>query len=297
MDDYFNYVDHNAIKLAELATEIGDYSCAIENYSKALERLHNYQGDRTGPIMMASRFIQQIKELNGKISFSKEILKYDSWKLSKSTFIKGNQCIKYLYLDKFKKTERTPFSKEKEDLFKLGHSFEALVRETEFPDGINIKDKVGHFAYFNSYTAHLLNQAQKQIIYEASIIENDVLVMCDILIKQENGYIDIYEIKNNTALKDVFKTDLALQYAICKKRFNDKLNSFNIILRNDYESSNWKIIDLSSDLEKQTSEVYLKIEALKSVFKNDEPHIDMDVHCYNPYQCEFIEYCQKKMLK
>ena len=118
--------------------------------------------------------------------------------------------------------------------------------------------------------------------------------MCDILIKQENGKIDIYEIKNNTAIKDVFKTDLALQYAICKKRFNDKLNSFNIILRNDYESRNWKIIDLSSDLEKQTAEVNLKIEALKSILKKDEPQIDMGLHCYNPYQCEFIEYCQKK---
>ena len=294
MDDYFNYIDHNSIKLAELATEIGDYSCAIEHYSKAIDRLHSYQGDRTAPIAMASRFIQQIKELNSKISFGKEILKYDSWKLSKTAFIKGNQCIKYLYLDKFKKTERTPFSKEKENLFKEGHSFEAWVRETEFPDGINIKDKVGHFAYFNAYTNYLINQAQKQIIYEASIIENEVLVMCDILIKQENGQIDIYEIKNNTAIKDVFKTDLALQYAICKKRFNDKLNSFNIILRNDYESRNWKIIDLSSDLEKQTAEVNLKIEALKSVLKKDEPQIDMGLHCYNPYQCEFIEYCQKK---
>src|SRR5690554_1151153 len=103
MSDYINYIDFNAIKLADLAYEIGDYKCAVDNYSKALNRLRNYQGDRMQPIMMASGIVEKINEINTKIETGKAVLKLDVWKLTKSSFVKGNQCLKYLYLDKHKK--------------------------------------------------------------------------------------------------------------------------------------------------------------------------------------------------
>ena len=46
MSDYIKYLDLATIELADLAFEIGDYKCALENYIRALERLNNYNGDR-----------------------------------------------------------------------------------------------------------------------------------------------------------------------------------------------------------------------------------------------------------
>ena len=292
MSDYINHIDFNAIKLADLAYEIEDYKCAVDKYSKALNRLRNYQGDRMQPIMMASGIVEKINEINTKIETGKAVLKFDFWKLTKSSFVKGNQCLKYLYLDKHKKQEKTPISKEKQELFNQGHTFEELVRNNEFPDGINIKDKVGNFAYFNSYTRHLINSTNRQTIYEATIIEEEVLVMCDILVKNEDGNIHIYEIKLNTELNDAIIADLAVQYTICKKRFTSNLKSFNIVLRT--EDKNWKIENLTDNLEKQVDIVISKINDYKMILQKDEPSLLMGEHCNKPYECEFIEYCKNK---
>lgn len=294
MSDYINYIDFNTIKLADLAYEIGDYKCAIDNYSKALNRLRNYQGDSMHPIMMASEFVKKINEINTKIGNGKAILKFDIWKLTKSSFVKGNQCLKYLYLDKHKKQFKTPVSKEKQKLFNQGHTFEEWVRNNEFPDGINIKDKVGNFAYFNSYTRHLLYSTNRQVIYEATIIEDDVLVMCDILVKNEDGNIHIYEIKLNAEVNEAIIADLSIQYAICKKRFSSTLKSFNLILRTGDSNTKWKTVNLTTELEKQIDIVRKKISNFKHILENHEPILQMGDHCNKPYECEFIEYCKNK---
>lgn len=294
MSDYISYIDFNAIKLADLANEIGDYKCAMENYNRALNRLRNYQGDRMLPIIMVSELTKKNKELNSKIDFGKNILRFDTWKLTKSSFVKGSQCIKYLYLDKHKKQEKTPISKEKQELFNQGHAFEEIVRNKEYPDGINIKDKVGNFAYFNSYTNYLLHTPSRQTIYEATIIEEEVLVMCDILVKDEDGKIHIYEVKLNTELNNVMISDLAVQYTICKKRFNSNLKSFNLVLRTDDKDKNWKIVNLTVDLEKQVDNVIDKINTFKLILQKEEPIIPIGEQCKSPYECEFIEYCKNK---
>ena len=52
MSDYINYIDFKAMKIADLANEIGDYKVALEFYRKASDRLDNYHGDNMSPIMM-----------------------------------------------------------------------------------------------------------------------------------------------------------------------------------------------------------------------------------------------------
>lgn len=295
MSDYIYYIDFKAIKLADLANELGDYKTALENYNKALERLRNYQGDSMDAIMMASGLVNKINQINNKNNLGIPVLKFDSWELTKSSFVKGNQCLKYLYLDKYNRQEKTPPSEEKKELFNEGRIFEELVRNDEFPGGINIKDKVGSFAYFNSYTSHILNSTDKLTIYEATIIEEDVLVMCDILLKDENGIIDIYEIKLNTEINDAIMGDLEIQYAICKKRFKAKLNSFNLILRSNEENKKWKIINLTTDIDKKVNAVTSKISEYKTVLAQEEPILQMGAHCQKPYECEFIKYCKKNI--
>ena len=80
-----------------------------------------------------------------------------------------------------------------------------------FPGGINVKDDVGVTAYYKSYTNYLLYQESVSTIYEATVIEDDVLVMCDVLVKDNNGMIDIHECKSSLAINDAIKNDLAIQ--------------------------------------------------------------------------------------
>lgn len=293
MNDYYNYIDFNAIKLAELSENLGDYKCAIRNYSKALKRLVQYQGDRMQPMQMAKDLSDKIDKLNNN-NFGVSIFEYNQWKLSKSSFVKGTKCLKYIYLDKHKKLEKTPLSKEKKDLFTKGHLFEETVRITEFPNGTNIKDKVGDFGYFNSYTKYLLNTEKNCVLYEATIIEDDVLVMCDVLTKDINGKIDIYEIKLNKELNEAIIQDLVIQYYVCSKRFGHHLNSFNVIFSPDENGSNWVTKNFKDELELQIENTKNQIKLFIETLQNNEPEITMSNHCYKPYECEFIDYCKNK---
>ena len=209
------------------------------------------------------------------------------------TYVKGTQCVKYLFLDKYKKHEKTPISEEKRNLFAKGHLFEKKVREVEFPGGINIKDIVGNFAYFNSYTEYLLSNKGRQVLYEATIIENEVLVMCDILIKNMDDTKDIYEIKLNKEMNEAILNDLLIQYWICQKRFGDKLTSFNVIL-NAQNEEKWKIQNLKNELKEQLEETENTVDEFLKILKGEEPAIKMGEQCNRPYECEFIEYCKNK---
>jgi hypothetical protein len=221
-------------------------------------------------------------------------LEYETWKLTKSSFVKGNQCVKSLYLDKHKRKEKNPITPEKQATFNYGNSFEDEVRRLAFPGGVNVKKKLTNFKYFNSYTKFLVENNLTNIIYEASIIEDLVLVMCDILVKREDGKIDLFEIKMNTEINDAIKADLAVQYTICKKRFGDKLNSFNLILRKNDEAQPYEIMDLTEELALKTGAVEKQITEFKETLIGQEPEQEMGDYCLSPYECDFTNYCRKK---
>lgn len=278
------------IQSGDLAAEIGDYKCAIANYNKAFNFLKKIDDERAKAKVQELKL--QINDLISKQEESKAILMFDTWKISKTSFVKGNQCVKHLYLDKHKRTEKTPITEELQATFDHGHVFEDKLRNQDFPGGINIKDKAGNFAYFNSYTKYLLESPHQQTIYEATIIEDEVFVMCDVLVKDASGMIDIYEIKLNREINDAILDDLAIQYHVCKKRFGKKLNSFNLILRADEKGESWKVENFTNQLELKIVEIRSKIEHYKQILIDDEPKIEMGEHCEKPYPCEYINYCQ-----
>ena len=274
----------NDIKLGDLAKEIGDYRFASFLYSRALEK----------DALVTEELKEKFNEAERLKWNGESILRFDGWKLSKSAYVKGNQCLKYLYLDKYKKKEKTLIDKETQERFDRGHAFEEVVREIQFPGGINVKDKVGNFGYFNSYTTYLLNQPIEMTLYEATIIEDEVPVMCDVLVKSEDGFVDIYEIKSGTKANIAISNDLQLQYAICKKRFKNKLRSFNLILRVEGNKPKWKIENLTDQLVDKTALVGKLTDKFKKVLESREPEIAMGEHCRTPYKCEFIDYCEKR---
>ncbi len=217
------------------ASKIGDHKFALNKYISALANIDKI-------ITKSDELLSSINDVNEKIDIIRKMknngdsfLIEENWLLTKSLFVLGKKCTKALFLELRKNSEKTPYTKEKLALFDLGRVFEDKFRENEFPDGINISKTLGKTSLLNSYTVNLLNSSGKQIIFEATIIENDVLIMCDVLIRDENGKIDVYECKFNKEINFAIFEDLLIQYTICKKRFGDSLRSFNLVLRADEE--------------------------------------------------------------
>jgi hypothetical protein len=273
-----------------------DYKFSLLNYKKAIKKLKEYKGSNTYPLHLISLLEDKITEIDTTQKDKNNIpssLDYQNWNLSKSSFVKGKQCVKYLYLDKHKKKERTPPNKKTLELFKKGHQFEDIFREQNFENGINVKENLGfNFGYFPSYTDFLFSTNDTITLFEATFVESDILIMCDVVDKIGDNLYDFYEIKSHTYMQDVIWNDLAIQYFICKQKFGEKaINKFNVVLRD--ENNEGKIIDAKNELEGRIGNINSLIRNFKTVLASEEPKIEMGEQCLSPYKCDFMAYCEK----
>lgn len=296
MNDYIKYIDSNSIKLGKIAFEMKDYKLSLTNYKKAVKKLKQYTGDNKYPLHLISLLEEKIKEVeeqkkNDKTTKSK--LEYQNWNLSKSSFVKGKQCVKYLFLDKHKKKERTPPNKKTLALFEKGHQFEDFFREQSFENGINVKENLGfNFGYFPSYTDFLFSTNDTITLFEATFVESDILIMCDVVNKIGKNLYDFYEIKSHIYMQEVIWNDLAIQYFICKQKFGETaINTFNVVLRDENNEGN--IINVKDELEERIINIDSLIENFKNVLASNEPIVEMSEHCLSPYKCDFMAYCEK----
>lgn len=210
--------------------------------------------------------------------------------LSKSTFLKGKQCEKMLYLNKYKKKEASAFSKQTQVSLDYGKSFEASFRE-KFAEAINLPDVLGNlFHTYAGFTKELLESKTAKNIFEAGLIYKDVLILIDVLQQNEDGSFTVYEVKNMSALKPVVIWDLALQYYVCKNTL-PKIESFNVVLRT--KKGKLKISDMTKFLDKKLEEVAQEVLRFKAVLDQETvPNIKIGSQCFKPYRCQFFDYCR-----
>ena len=87
------------IKLGDLAVELGDLVLAVDCYSKVLNRVNASDGSDLRNKKTIMELKEKLGQLDVKESNAFPFLYAENWKLSKSSFVKGTQCAKYLFLD------------------------------------------------------------------------------------------------------------------------------------------------------------------------------------------------------
>lgn len=215
------------------------------------------------------------------------------FQLSKSTFVKGMQCSRYLYLNKYNPKDKTPHSAATLQKFSEGKSFEAIFKQ-RFTGGTDVAQTLGRDVYTMgaSYTAALLADPAPLTLFEACFIYQNTLVMTDVLLKNTDDTFTIYEIKNSTELKEVFIWDLSLQYYICKALLPGKLQ-FNIVLNDGAEG--YLIKDLNTLLEENEGMIKENVSRfIETLSMEQAPRVKMGRQCDLPYECEFKAYCSKQ---
>ena len=113
--------------------------------------------------------------------------------LSKSTFIRALQCMKSLYLYKNHYALRDPLSPEKLAIFKRGTNVGVLARKL-FPGGIDASPSHPSKLPQAVIKTKELIGAGAEIIYEAAFQYEQVLVLLDILVKQNGKWYGYEEI-------------------------------------------------------------------------------------------------------
>jgi hypothetical protein len=217
--------------------------------------------------------------------------------LSKSTFIRGIQCEKSLYLHKKRPFLRDRLSAELLAKFSRGHRVGYLARDL-FPGGVDVSPK-SHFQMGTSIkkTAEHI-KAGVPVIYEASFEYSGVRVALDILHKDRDSYKAI-EVKSSAAISETYLWDASLQYFVITKSglpiddFFLAYINYGYIRNGDIDMSKLFIIESVLELVKSKQDaVAEKIEQLRKIPKmTKSPVIPVGPHCHNPYPCDFIGHC------
>ncbi len=219
--------------------------------------------------------------------------------LSKSSFIRGIQCEKHLYLYKYYYKEMDPVSDMQKAVFNRGTNV-GILAQNLFPGGTDASPK-SPSEYNNAValTKKLLKNKQ-QVIYEASFNFNDVLSIADIVV-QEKSALKIFEVKSSTSISETYLQDAALQYWVITNS-GYKVKDFSIIYINNQYLRDGEL-DLNKffitesvlrSIKPMQKWIEEKVNRFKKVLnKKTIPDIDIGEHCYNPYTCAFFEYCRK----
>ena len=224
-------------------------------------------------------------------------------RLSKSSFIKGLQCEKQLYLYKHHYNWQDKVGSNQQAIFDRGHNVGELAQDL-FPGGVDasVKSPIEYQKALKK-TKDLIDQGVK-IIYEAAFVYNDVLVISDILVIEDDGW-NIYEVKSSVSISETYEIDASIQYYVISNLGYSVKDISIVYINNQYTRNGDLDLSLLFNIESvhdkaiaNQSFICEKVGRFQNVILSKRiPDIGIGMHCTDPYDCSFIGYCWKDVPK
>lgn len=224
--------------------------------------------------------------------------------LSKSTYIKGLQCEKALYMTKKHPYLRDRLSIEKRAKFQRGTDVGILAQEY-FPGGVNMApNSPSQFPKRVKETMENLHNPMVNVMYEAVFQHNDTLIMVDLLVRDGDQWKAI-EVKSSLRLSPTYYNDAALQYYVLHG-CDVPLSDFQLMhLNADYVKDGpidvkqlFKLVSIIDFAREQEPVIAANVERLKNVVALPHaPQVEIGDHCFEPYTCDFLGHCWKNVPK
>jgi len=241
--------------------------------------------------------------------------------LSKSLYMKGMQCPKYLWIVCHEKERIPPYDESTMHLFNQGKLIGDLAR-TLFPGGAEIKADYWDYAASNNRSVEALEL--RKPLFEAGFVASTepddntsdymntagIYSRADILMPvgtDEDNEWDIIEVKSGTSVKDENVQDVAFQKH-CYITAGLKIRKcFLLHVNNEYVRKgkiDVKKLFVKEDITEKVSDAILGIEdriafMLKVISGRKCPGPDLGIKigpmCDHPYECPLKDYCWEKM--
>jgi hypothetical protein len=215
--------------------------------------------------------------------------------LSKSLFLRGLQCHKSLYLDRYHPDLRDEVALEKNALFESGKEVGILARQL-FPGGMEI-------AYEGNTPEEQIRKTAEEIakgteiLYEAAFFCDGVFMKADILRNGPQGW-ELYEVKASVRVEDVHLDDVALQQYVLTGSGIDVARAFLVHINNQYVRQGAIEVDelfaaeeITEAVKARQGLVMERLAGMREMLKGNAPEIDIGEYCDNPYRCDFQGYC------
>ena len=219
--------------------------------------------------------------------------------LSKSLYIRGLQCHKSLYLEKFHRDLKGEVTAETQRLFDLGHAV-GKTAQGLFPGGVLVP-------YIDSRNGiseqvRLTREAMERgagTIYEASFEHDGIFVRVDILHKGKHGW-EIHEVKAGTKLDPVYVDDVALQYYVVTGAGLEVDHAGLCHINKDYTRRGdlnvgglFTSLDITGQVKESQPFVVEQLRSQRRMLEGNLPDIDIGPHCTQPYECDYRDHCWK----
>ncbi len=221
--------------------------------------------------------------------------------LSKSTFIRGVQCEKSLYLHKKRPFLRDKITARQLAIFSRGTKVGVFARQL-FPGGVDASPK-SHFQMAASAEKTLEYIASgESIIYEAAFQHNGVIIALDILVKDQQGWKAV-EVKSSRGISDTYIWDAALQYHVIAGN-GILLKDFSIAYIDEHYVKDdildplrlfrqQSVLDRIQQMQESVAEKITRFQEVINL--KSSPLIPLGLQCTNPYACDFTGHCWKKI--
>jgi hypothetical protein len=214
--------------------------------------------------------------------------------LSKSQYVRGQQCQKSLWLYKHRSDLRSPPDYSQEALFRTGNDVGEIAKQL-FPGGIEIDFDSANFAGMVSRTAQLIASGETTI-YEATFSHGEMFAMADIIHKTEKGW-NVYEVKASTSVKPYHLEDMAFQWSLLG-RFLELNRAHLVHINNQYVRSGpldvhqlMAIEDVTEEILPKQDSIVEQVTSLTEMIATDLPDVPIGPHCSKPFDCDFIAHC------
>lgn len=215
--------------------------------------------------------------------------------LSKTQYIRGLQCLKSLWLQKFQPELRAAADETQQVAFDLGTNVGKLAQEL-FPGGVEIAFEEGTLDEQIDWTLQTMTGGA-EVLYEATFRYDGILVKADILRRVTEGW-ELYEVKSSTGFKDVYLDDIALQYHVLAGAGISVVRAALVHIDTGYVRQGplepqklFAIMDLTDQVVDNQPDVAANIECLRATLAQEMPQADIGPHCSDPYACDFQGHC------
>lgn len=220
------------------------------------------------------------------------------YSISKTSFLKFEQCNKAFFLYKNHPYLRDKFSVDKQLTFKRGHDVGYFAQQL-FPGGIDVSKETKGSTAGAELTGTLIEN-KTEVIYEATFIYNGVLIMVDILTLSDGKY-TAYEVKSSMKISETYLKDAYLQYYVLKNSLPAFEDLFLVTLNPDYvmeqEVEPKKLFrkrSVKAKAEENFAYFEHQINAAHGILEqNVIPNIAIGKQCFRPYQCDYFGTCWK----
>jgi len=215
--------------------------------------------------------------------------------LSKSKYLNGLQCHKYLWLLFNDKDKVLGPDASTQHVFDEGHRIGELAKSL-FPDGIDIPsdDFIGN-----------LNKTREALkenlpLFEPGFYVDGYFSRLDILNPVGDGTWDIYEVKGSTSVKEINIHDVSFQRHCAQLAGLEIRRCFVVYINNQYIKNgdiDPKQLFAVEDVTDQVDEIAGGIEELAEemwevIASPTCPDIGIGPHCSDPYDCP-VTWCRE----